>query len=223
LSRVGFDYGREKLLRGVTADLEPGEKAALVGINGSGKSTLLRILAGDLQPDTGERSITRHARVVSLPQETAADGEGSLLEWVASARGDLDAVASALAELQSRLEAGETLEGAELERYGDLQHRFEMLGGYAHRSSVEAALHGLGFRDEDLAKPLRVLSGGERRRAALAAVLVQGGDLVLLDEPTNHLDLDALEWLQGFVNESPSAMLIVSHDRYFLDHTVSCV
>ncbi len=223
LSRVGFDYGREALLRDVTLDLEPGEKAALVGINGSGKSTLLRILAGELEPDSGERSITRHARIVSLPQETTAEGEGTLLEWVTGARDDLDAVTSALQDMQRRLEAGEMLQGAELERYGDLQHRFEMLGGYAHGSTVEAALHGLGFRDEDLHKPVSVLSGGERRRAALAAVLVQGGDLLLLDEPTNHLDLDALEWLQGFVTASPSAMLIVSHDRYFLDHTVSCV
>jgi len=223
LSRVEFDFGREKLLRDVTLDIEPGEKAALVGINGSGKSTLLRILSGETPADRGERSISRRARIVCLPQETAATGDGTLLEWVSAAHGDLDAVRNELEELQARLERGDTLDSDGLERYGDLQHRFEALGGYAHGSVVEAALYGLGFGAGDLAKPLRVLSGGERRRAALAAVLVQGGDLLLLDEPTNHLDLDALEWLQDFVRQSPSAMLIVSHDRYFLDHTVSCV
>ncbi len=223
LSRACFDFGREKLLRDVTLDIEPGEKAALVGINGSGKSTLLRLLSGQSAPDRGERHVARRARIVCLPQETAAEGEGTLLAWVNAAHGDLDAVRSESEALQTRLEQGETLDPDTLERYGDLQHRFEALGGYGHEAVVQAALHGVGFADADFDKPLRVLSGGERRRAALAAVLVQGGDLVLLDEPTNHLDLDGLEWLQEFVRASPSAMLIVSHDRYFLDHTVSCV
>jgi ATP-binding cassette subfamily F protein 3 len=223
LSRVAFDYGRERLFRDVTLDIEPGEKAALVGINGSGKSTLFRIIAGKLQTDAGERHLTRRARVVLLPQETAAEGEGTLLEWVSQSRRELDRVRSELDALNARIHAGEVLEGDELENYGDLQHEFELLGGYEHESTVEAALLGLGFSRDDLQKPLHVLSGGERRRAALASVLVQGGDLLLLDEPTNHLDLDALEWLQNFVQQSRSAMLIISHDRYFLDHTVSCV
>jgi len=223
MSRVDFDFGREALLRDVTLDLEPGEKAALVGINGSGKSTLLRLASGLLAPDRGERHIQRRARVVVLPQETAAEGEGTLLEWVRAARRELDEVSLEIDSLHARIEGGEALDPATLERYGELQHRFEALGGWAHESAVQAALQGLGFRAEDFDKPVRVLSGGERRRAALGAVLLQGGDLVLLDEPTNHLDLDALEWLQEFVRQSPSAMLVVSHDRYFLDHTVSCV
>ena len=222
LSRVDFDFGREILLRDATLDLEPGEKAALVGINGSGKSTLLQLMAGTLAPDRGERHLVRRARIVILPQETAAEGEGTLLEWVKASRRELDEVTSEIETLHARLDGGEHLEADELERYGELQHRFEALEGYGHPAAVEAALHGLGFRDDDFDKPVRVLSGGERRRAALAAVLLQAGDLVLLDEPTNHLDLDALEWLQEFVEKSPSAMLIVSHDRYFLDHTVTC-
>jgi ATP-binding cassette subfamily F protein 3 len=222
LSRVDFDYGREALLRDVTLDIEPGEKAALVGINGSGKSTLLQILAGTLQPDRGERHLMRRGRVVVLPQETAAEGDGTLVEWVKSAQ-EVEGVAGEIEALHGRIAAGETLEADELERYGQLQHRFESLDGWAHQSTVEATLHGLGFRDDDFQKPVRVLSGGERRRAALAATLLQGGDLVLLDEPTNHVDLDALEWLQDFVRASRSAMLIVSHDRYFLDHVVSGV
>jgi ATP-binding cassette subfamily F protein 3 len=222
LSRVDFDFGREALLREVTLDLEPGEKSALVGINGSGKSTLLQIIAGTLQPDRGERHLQRGARIQVLPQETAAEGEGSLLDWVKGAH-EVEDVAAAIASLHTRLESGEHLEGAEMERLGDLQHRFELLGGYAHPALVESTLHGLGFRDGDFDKPIRVLSGGERRRAALAATLLQAGDLVLLDEPTNHLDLDALEWLQEFVRQSRSAMLIVSHDRYFLDHVIDGV
>jgi ATP-binding cassette subfamily F protein 3 len=223
LSRVRFDFGRENLLRDVTLDLEPGEKAALIGINGSGKSTLLRLLAGEIPPDGGERSVVRRARIVLLPQETTADGEGTLLEWVSGARGDLGAVHDEMERLHARLDAGDVLTESELQQYGELQHRFEAMDGWTHQSTVEATLRGLGFRTEDLDKPLAVLSGGERRRAALAGVLLQGGDLLLLDEPTNHLDLDAREWLQQFVRESPSTMLIVSHDRYFLDHTVSLV
>jgi len=223
LSRVCFDFGRERLLRDVTLDLEPGEKAALVGINGSGKSTLLRLIAGSVRPDQGERHVARRARIVTLPQETSADGEGTLLEWVNAAHGDLDAVRTELESMQAELEKGTRFEPDTLERYGDLQHRFEALGGYAHHAVVESTLHGLGFGNDDFEKPLRVLSGGERRRAALAAVLVQGGDVLLLDEPTNHLDLDALEWLQTFIRQSQSAVLVISHDRYFLDHTVDCV
>jgi ATP-binding cassette subfamily F protein 3 len=222
LSRVDFDYGRETLLRDVTLDLEPGEKAALVGVNGSGKSTLLQIVAGTLAPDRGERHLARRARVVVLPQETLAEGAGTLLEWVKSSH-EVEDVAAEIEDLHARLDGGETLDAATMERYGDLQHRFDMLGGWSHQSTVEATLLGVGFCTADFGKPLRVLSGGERRRAAVAATLLQGGDLVLLDEPTNHLDLDALEWLQQYVLQSPSAMLLVSHDRYFLDHVVSGV
>jgi ATP-binding cassette subfamily F protein 3 len=222
LSHVDFDYGRESLLRDVTLDLEPGEKAALVGVNGSGKSTLLQLIAGTLAPDKGERHLTRRARVVTLPQETAAEGDGTLLEWVKSAH-EVEIIAREIEVLHRRLDDGEVLDADELERYGALQHRFETLGGYKHQSQVESTLHGLGFAGGDFDKPIRVLSGGERRRAALAATLLQHGELVLLDEPTNHLDLDALEWLQEFVRASDSAMLIVSHDRYFLDHVVTGV
>ncbi len=222
LSRVDFDFGRETLLRDVTLDIEPGEKAALVGINGCGKSTLLQIVAGALAPDRGVRHLTRRARIAVLPQETAAEGDSTLLEWVKSSH-EVQDVASEIEALHGRLAAGEELAAEDLARYGELQHRFESLDGWAHESTVEATLHGLGLRDEHFDKPLRVLSGGERRRAALAATLLQDADLVLLDEPTNHLDLDALEWLQEFVHGSRSAMLIVSHDRYFLDHTVRCV
>jgi ATP-binding cassette subfamily F protein 3 len=220
LSRIDFDFGRETLLRDVTLDLEAGEKAALVGINGSGKSTLLQIVAGSMTPDSGERHLTRRARIVLLPQETAAEGDETLLEWVQGAH-ELETVRAQIEALHARLDAGETLLPAEMEAYGDLQHRFEMLGGYSHGATIEATLMGLGFSIDDFGKPIRVLSGGERRRAALAATLLQSGDLVLLDEPTNHLDLDALEWLQGFMQQSPSAMLLVSHDRYFLDHVIT--
>ena len=222
LSRVDFDYGREALLRDVTLDLEPGEKVALVGVNGSGKSTLLQLIAGTLAPDKGERHLARRARVVTLPQETAAEGDGTLLAWVKSAH-EVEIIAHQIEALHKRIEDGATLGEDELAEYGELQHRFEALGGYKHQSQVEATLHGLGFANADFDKPIKVLSGGERRRAALAATLLQHGEVVLLDEPTNHLDLDALEWLQEFVRASDSAMLIVSHDRYFLDHVVTAV
>jgi len=223
LSRVDFDYGRERLLRDVTLDLEPGEKAALVGINGSGKSTLFRIVMGTQAVDSGERHVQRNARIAILPQETRAEGDGTVLEWVSGSQKELDSVRETVARYTSRLAAGETLSASDLDHFGDMQHRFELLGGYEHESRVRSTLAGLGFSEDDVQKPVRVLSGGERRRAALAAVLLEGADLLLLDEPTNHLDLDALEWLQGYVRESSSAMLIISHDRYFLDHTVQTV
>ena len=149
LSRLDFDFGRETLLRDVTLDLEPGEKAALVGINGSGKSTLLQIVAGSVTPDSGERHLTRRARIVLLPQETAAEGDETLLEWVQGAH-ELEAVRLQIDALHARLDAGETLLPAEMEGYGDLQHRFEMLGGYAHVATVEATLHGAGVRGRRL-------------------------------------------------------------------------
>ena len=137
LSRVDFDFGRERLLRNLSLDLEPGEKAALVGINGSGKSTLFRIIQGELEMDSGERHMQRNARIVVLTQETSADGEGTVLEWVSGSLKELDSVREKIARYEARLSAGETLSAADLDHYGETQHRFEMLGGYAQESRLE--------------------------------------------------------------------------------------
>ena len=199
LSRVDFDFGREALLRDVTLDLEPGEKAALVGINGSGKSTLLQIVAGTLAPDSGERHLQRRARVVVLPQETAADGDGTLLEWVKASH----EVEDGRGGRSTRCTRGSTPANPRAGGAGRLRRPAASLRDAgrlrARRRRSSRRCTGSGFRDEDFTKPIRccrAASGGGRRSRRRC---LQGGDLVLLDEPTNHLDLDALEWLQDFV------------------------
>jgi len=218
-----FDYGREKILRGVNIALHPGVKYALVGANGAGKTTLLAAMAGDLQLQGGTRQVMGSATVRMLRQETTIDPDvcdtGLLQETVAGAaftrerelESSLEALAAELAVAQP------TAQAALVEQQGKLQNEFEHLDGYAMQSRLEMALMGVGLKPETWDRPVKSLSGGERRRAALATVLLRRADLLLLDEPTNHLDLESCEWLEGFLESFPGAVVLVSHDRHFLD------
>ncbi len=218
-----FDYGREKILRGVDIAIQPGVKYALVGANGAGKTTLLAAMAGDLQLHGGTRQVMGSASVRMLRQETTIDPDASDTELL------LDAVAGSAftreRELESRLAAltGEladavpSVQATLVEQQGKLQDEFEHLDGYTMQSRLKTALRGVGLMPETWARPMNRLSGGERRRAALATVLLGKGDLLLLDEPTNHLDLESCEWLEGFLEAYAGAVVLVSHDRHFLD------
>jgi len=225
LQDAGFDYGREKIIHRVNLTLEPGAKYALVGANGAGKTTLLSLLVGDLELQSGARQVTGAAKVMLLRQGTALTVEphsvGSLRAVVADAafmrEHDLE---RRLAEISTAIAAAAPDEHEELaRRQGRLQEEFEHLGGYTIKSRLETALRGVGLRPETWDTPVADLSGGERRRAALAQVLLSRADLLLLDEPTNHLDLESCEWLEGFLRRYPGTVLTVSHDRFFLDRT----
>ncbi len=205
------------MLSGASLAIEAGEKVGLVGRNGAGKTTLLEILAGRSEPDSGSVEYPGGARVGITEQKLYAGERGrrSVEEEIVSAFEPLIARERELKELESRLTANPA--GTLLERYGRMQAEFERDGGYAYRARAASTLSGLGFDPEDWKRPVGSFSGGEQSRIALARLLLEEPDLILLDEPTNHLDLDAIEWLENFVRNARSAVLVVSHDRHFLD------
>lgn len=226
VSQVGKSYGAEQIFFDVSFRVDEHDRIGLVGPNGAGKSTLLNILAGFEEADEGNVALTRHARVGYLTQHTDFRPENTLreemltvFEHIRDWERELGELAKQLADLQSQ--ADQSLHETLLQRYADLQHQLEHAGGYTYENKVEQVLDGLGFTREQQAAPVMHLSGGQRTRAALGKLLLQEPDLLLLDEPTNHLDLDALEWLETYLNDWKGAMVIVAHDRYFLDKVVS--
>jgi ATP-binding cassette, subfamily F, member 3 len=214
---VKYHGGDLKVLSGASLSVEAGEKIGLVGRNGAGKTTLLEILAGNSEADSGSVERVGGARVRMTSQSLFAGGRGKLSveQEIISAFEPLIEREKELEELESRLSENPSPEL--LERYGRLQGEFERDGGYEFRARAASTLSGLGFAPEDWKRPVGSFSGGEQSRIALARLLLEEPDLVLLDEPTNHLDLRALEWLENFVKGTKSAVLVVSHDRYFLD------
>ena len=234
LSEACFDYGRERILKGASFAVHPGQKCALVGPNGAGKTTLLSILAGEIALQGGSRSLIGGTRLRYLRQETTLEiGVGAparVLDAVADAafarerqlERELHDVAARLAALHDAPEAPDEAVQKQLVReQGRLQDEYERRDGYTTQARLEAALSGVGLPRATWDSPPDRLSGGERRRAALAAVLLSGADLLLLDEPTNHLDLEACEWLEGYLAAHRGAAVIVSHDRWFLDRVTT--
>jgi len=221
-------FGAQDVFAGVQLALPHQARIALVGANGVGKTTLLRILAGFETPDAGKVQRARNLKVGFLPQETL-DSEArrahdavALWSWCVGA---LKALLAQEAELQRLEQAMADPRQAEeaLARYGPLQESFERAGGYAYPARVRRVLNGLGFTPQEDSVPLGRLSGGERTRAELARLLLEDPDLLILDEPTNHLDVEAVEWLEGWLADWPGAVLVVSHDRYFLDRVADSV
>src|SRR5829696_3256507 len=214
---VKYHGGDLKVLSGVSLSVEAREKIGLVGRNGAGKTTLLEILAGYSEADSGSVERVGGARVGMTSQSLYAGERGriSVEEEIISAFAPLMEREKELEELEARL--AEDHSSSLLERYGKLQGEFERDGGYDYRARAASTLSGLGFAPEDWKRPVGSFSGGEQSRIALARLLLEEPDLVLLDEPTNHLDLKAIEWLENFVKGAKSAVLVVSHDRHFLD------
>jgi len=214
---VKYHGGDLKVLSGATLAVEAGEKIGLVGRNGAGKTTLLNVISGNAEPDAGSVERVGGAKVGMTSQNLYAGERGrlSVEEEIVSAFSDLIERENELGELETRL--SENPSNALLERYGRMQSEFERDGGYEYRARAASALSGLGFSPEQWKRPVGSFSGGEQSRVALARLLLEEPDLVLLDEPTNHLDLRAIEWLENFVKNAKSAVLVVSHDRYFLD------
>ena len=207
------------VLQDVSWQIEAGRKIGLVGANGSGKSTLLNLLSGAISADRGAIEAARRVRLGYLTQEMTAEGDRTLYDEVCEAFRpllDMQEEMTCLESLMARQNASE----ADLQRYGALMEEFSARQGYAIRARVEATLSGLGFRPDALRTPVRHLSGGQKNIAALARVLLQEPDLLLLDEPSNHLDVKATEWLEGTLRDYPGTVVVVSHDRYFLDRAV---
>ena len=218
LAGVTREIGTFTILDSIDAAIALGDRIGLVGPNGAGKTTLLRLAAGTDEPDRGAVSRKRNLSIGLLAQEAHLDATFmaslDLRSAVRSGAAHLEAMATELAELER---AGRVTEPA----YADLQHRYEVLGGYTLDQRVDAALSGLGFTRQEWAKPPAALSGGEQTRAALARLVIADPDLLLLDEPTNHLDLGALEWLEEHLRRRAGSLLVASHDRAFLDATVT--
>ncbi len=214
---VKYHGGDLKILSGASLSVEAGEKIGMVGRNGVGKTTLLNVLSGNSEPDAGSIERVGDAKVRMTPQNLYAGERGkvSIEEELLSAFEALIKREKELGELEVKLTDNPS--DALLDRYGRLQAEFERDGGYAYRARAASALSSLGFAPEDWKRPVGSFSGGEQSRVALARLLLEEPDLVLLDEPTNHLDLRAIEWLEGFIKNAKSAVLVVSHDRYFLD------
>ncbi|MEE8302165.1 MAG: ABC-F family ATP-binding cassette domain-containing protein [Candidatus Tectomicrobia bacterium] len=219
LEHISKAFAANPVLQDISWQLETGRKIGLIGANGSGKSTLLHILSGAIQADSGTVERSRGLHIGYLAQITAVGGERTLYEEVREAFRPLLDMQQEMATLETRMaqsQAGEQ----EIQLYGVLLEEFNARQGYAIQSRVEAALFGLGFRPADLQKPVPQLSGGQKNMGALARVLLQTPDLLLLDEPSNHLDIDATEWLEGILRDYSGTVVLVSHDRYFLDRVV---
>ena len=217
-------YGGNAVLKHVDLTLQDGQRMALVGVNGCGKTTLLRILSGLEQPDAGSVSFARDVRVGYMEQQYAVHGDDTVFEEMQSVYAPVFAMEEKLRAIEQEMAGADEVT---LKRLGDTYDRlsdaFEKADGYGWRSSIQGVLCGLGFRKEQFDQPARLLSGGELTRLSLARLLLQKPDLLLLDEPTNHLDLEALDWLENYLKEYRGTVLVVSHDRYFLDRVCTHV
>ncbi len=221
-TNLAKEFGPDEIFSGVSVEIPHGARIALVGPNGAGKTTLLRILIGLDLPSDGSVFRSRGLRIGFLPQRPELLGDHTLWEELLTAFTELRAQEAELARLENDLANPDRHEAA-LAVYGELQEKFELAGGYTYEQRTRTVLHGLGFAPEDYGRRLNQLSGGQKTRALLGRLLLEAPDLLALDEPTNHLDIEAIEWLEGFLNEFEGAVLVVSHDRYFMDAVAKTV
>jgi ATP-binding cassette subfamily F protein 3 len=222
VSSLSKSFGADDLFTGVTFSVAKGARFALVGPNGIGKTTLLRILIGQEEPSSGTITRARHVRIGYLSQEADFELKGVLWDVCLEPFADLIRIQGELEKLESEMSDPAKREQA-LVRYGTVQHEFERRCGYVYQVRIKQVLTGLGFDPDDFHMSLDHLSGGQRTRAHLARLLLSNPDLLLLDEPTNHLDIRAVEWLEGYLTQWEGAAIIVSHDRYFLDHACNAL
>ncbi len=221
---ISKSFGTDEVLKDISFHIEANEKAAIVGINGAGKSTLLKIIMQEETADTGEVILAKDKTIGYLAQYQDVSGHHTIYDEVLHSREDILSMEARLREMEEQMnhQSGDSLE-ALLETYHKLNHEFELQNGYAYRSEVTGILKGLGFTDEEFGKQMSELSGGQKTRVSLGKLLVTKPDVLLLDEPTNHLDMESIRWLETFLLNYKGAVIIVSHDRYFLDRVVAKV
>ena len=223
-SHINKEFITDVVLNDVSFHINDNEKAAIVGVNGSGKSTLLKIIMGEMPADSGEVIIRKDASVGYLAQNQNFESGKTIIDEMRTAKPEIAELEKRMNTLSEQMNnsQGEKLEEL-IKQYDNARHRFEQIDGYAYESEVTGVIKGLGFTEEDFSKPVASLSGGEKTRVALGKMLLQAPDIIILDEPTNHLDLNAIHWLEGYLSSYKGAVLIVAHDRYFLDKIVTKV
>ena len=211
-------FVENQVLKNVSFHIEDHEKAAIVGINGAGKTTLLRIIVGEMTPDDGQVVLAKDKTLGYLAQNSTVDTSHTIYEELLSVKADLLRLEEKIRECENDMKHadGDALEDL-MKQYTSLTHAFETGGGYLYRSELVGVLKGLGFTEDEFSKTVATLSGGQKTRVALGRLLLQNPDLIILDEPTNHLDMTSIAWLETYLLNYKGAVLIVSHDRYFLD------
>lgn len=221
-------FATEEILSNVKLEVQHRDRVALVGRNGAGKSTLLKIIAGELSYDSGELIIPKGIRIGYMAQQTTIESDLTIWEEMMNIFAPLRSLESNLRGLEAQMADPAIYNDQEaykkvMNDYDQLQHEFKDRGGYQYESDTRSVLHGMKFYPEDYEKPIRLLSGGQKTRLALAKLLLMKPELLILDEPTNHLDIETLSWLEKYLQGYEGALLIVSHDRYFLDQVVNIV
>lgn len=221
-SNIRKAFGSNEVIKHASFHIEDHEKAAIVGINGAGKSTLLKIIIGELPPDEGEVVISKGKSIGYLAQHQDLSGDRTIYEEVLEIKRPIIEMEARIRRLEKDMK---NASGGELDSmltvYSRLNNEFERLNGYAYQSEVTGVLKGLGFTEEEFNKPVSALSGGQKTRVSLGRLLLTRPDIILLDEPTNHLDMESIAWLEGYLINYDGSVIIVAHDRYFLDRVVT--
>ncbi len=224
VSHIYKSFGEDSIIKDATFTVDEGSKVAIVGNNGTGKSTLLKIIIGDMPADDGEVTLKKDATMGYLAQYQEDTFGSNILDTVLGAREDLISMEKRLSEMEAQMSSIDTERmNSFMDEYHKLQHQFDLQGGYTFRSEAVGILKGLGFEQEDFEKSMNELSGGQKTRVSLGRLLASTPDLLLLDEPINHLDLKSIMWLEGYLSSYKGSVIIVAHDRYFLDKIVDHV
>ncbi len=217
-------FAENQVLQDVSFHIEDYEKAAIVGINGAGKTTLLRIIVGEMQADTGLVTLSKDKTLGYLAQNSGVNTNNTIYDELLSAKQDLIDIEKRMRDCEDAMKHADSGElEALMKQYTALTHAFEIGDGYSYKSEIVGVLKGLGFSEEDFSKAAATLSGGQKTRVALGKLLLQKPDLIILDEPTNHLDMNSITWLETYLLNYKGAVIIVSHDRYFLDRIATKV
>lgn len=221
-NNISKSFGTDVIIKSCSFNIEDHEKAAIVGINGAGKSTLLKIITGIEPADTGLVTLAKDKTLGYLSQQQNLNSDNTIYDELLSVKQYILDIEAQLRSIENQMKsADDTALETLMKKYSDLNHEFELNNGYAYKSEITGVLKGLGFAEEDFTLNVNTLSGGQKTRVALGRLLLSKPDIILLDEPTNHLDMESISWLENYLLNYSGAVLIVAHDRYFLDKIVS--